>query len=166
MTLKNLEQITIMILATLQEFYEALIPNTTILGVDFGVKKVGFAISDHAFTMALPLNVIKAEKLDVKLKHIMEIVQKYRASGIVVGLPLNMDGTYSDQTKLVVRFAEKLAAFSNLPIFLQDERLTSMEAQSILRDAGFKRKDRDKMDDKIAASLILNTVINSLKSFS
>lgn len=102
MTFKNPGQITIMILSSLQEFYEALIPNTAILCVDYGAKKLGFAISDHAFTMSLPLNVVVAEKLNSKLRHIMDMAQKYRASGIVIGLPLNMDGTNSEQTKKVI----------------------------------------------------------------
>jgi putative Holliday junction resolvase len=74
-----------------------------------------------------------------------------------------MDGTPSSQTHSVNNFAKKLAAMVSIPIFLQDERLSTAAAQSLLRDTGMNRKQRDMVDDKISASLILEAVIDGLK---
>ena len=82
---------------------------------------------------------------------------------IVVGLPVNMDGTNSEQTKIVVNFVNKLAKKTNLPIYLQDERLTSKAADSLLRNMGFNRKQRNERDDMAAASMILETTLESAR---
>lgn len=89
------------------------------------------------------------------------MLQEKNISAIVIGLPINMDGTKSEQTILTEKFAEKLEKRSNLPIFLQDERLTSKAADNLLKGFGLKRKDRNNQDDLAAASLILETVLNS-----
>jgi putative Holliday junction resolvase len=113
--------------------------------------------------MALPLEVVAIEKENAKLDYIKQLVSKYKAGGIVLGLPTYMDGTASSQTHSVNNFAKKLAAMVSIPIFLQDERLSTAAAQSLLRDTGMKRKQRDMVDDKISASLILDAVIDGLK---
>ena len=80
-----------------------------------------------------------------------------------MGLPVNMDGTNSEQTKIVVNFVNKLAKKTNLPIYLQDERLTSKAADSLLRNMGFNRKQRNERDDMAAASMILETTLESAR---
>ena len=74
-----------------------------------------------------------------------------------------MDGTESEQTKIVINFVGKLAKKTNLPIYLQDERLTSKAADSLLRNMGFNRKQRNERDDMAAASMILETTLESAK---
>jgi putative Holliday junction resolvase len=155
-----------MIVSSLQEFYESLTPNSPILGIDHGAKKLGTAISDPGKIMALPLEVASIEKETAKLDYIKQLVLKYKAGGVVLGLPTYMDGSASSQTHAVNNFAKKLASKISIPIFLQDERLTTAAAQSLLRDTGMKRKQRDMVDDKISASLILEEVIDKLKLIS
>ena len=77
-----------------------------------------------------------------------------------------MDGTKSDQTIIVEKFAEKLEKRTNLPIFFQDERLTSRAADNLLKSFGIKRKNRNENDDLAAASMILETTLNARKSFA
>ncbi len=155
-----------MITPTLQEFYESLTPNSPIIGIDHGSKKIGIAISDPGRIMSLPLEVVVLEKEKAKLDYICGLVAKYKAGGVVLGLPTYMDGTTSSQTNIVNNFAKRLSFIISIPIFLQDERLSSAAAQSILRDAGMKRKQRDLIDDKISASLILEAVIEAMKSIN
>ena len=155
-----------MIATTLQEFYEALLPNSPIIGIDYGAKKMGIAISDPGRVMAVPLEVASLDKEKAKLDYIASLVAKYKAGGIVLGLPTYIDGTASSQTNTVNVFAKKLSSLITVPIFLQDERLSTAAAQSLLRDTGMKRKQRDLIDDKIAASLILEQVVQDLKLFN
>lgn len=155
-----------MIATSLQEFYESLTPNSPIIGIDHGAKKLGIAITDPARIMALPLEVASIEKEAAKLEYIKQLVLKHKAGGIVLGLPTYMDGTVSSQTHAVNNFAKKLAVLVYIPIFFQDERLSTAAAQSLLRDSGMKRKQRDLIDDKISASLILEAVVEELKKIA
>ena len=95
--------------------------------------------------------------------HIIDFIVKNNICAIVVGLPVNMDGTSSSQAKIVTSFVNKLAKETNLPIYLQDERLTSKAADNMLKDMGFNRRQRNERDDMAAASLILETVLESVK---
>jgi putative Holliday junction resolvase len=162
MTIVNIGHKTTMITSSLQEFYKALKPNAPIIGIDYGNKKIGIAISDPGRIMALPLEVMVLEKENAKLDYLERLVVKYKAGGVVLGLPTYLDGTASTQTNIVNNFAKKLSKIVLVPILLQDERLSSSAAQSLLRDSGMNRKKRDQIDDKIAASLILGAVIDEL----
>ncbi len=112
--------------------------------------------------MAVPLEVVSPKGEQAQIGYILGLVDKHKACGVVLGLPIRMDGSDSDQTKLLRIFADKLSSACPVPIFLQDERLSSAAAQSLLREAGMKRKQRDALDDKIAARIILETVINGM----
>jgi len=155
-----------MIKDSVQEFYKSLKENRPILGVDYGLKKVGFAITDPMQKMSMPLEVKVFAKEDIKTTYIMELIGKYDICGIIVGLPLNMDGTESDQSKKVRIFASKLGEAASLPVYMQDERLSSFAAQSLLKSMGMKRKARDNMDDQISASLILENAIDAIARLS
>lgn len=150
-----------MIESSLQEFYQSLIDNSPILGIDYGIKKIGFAISDPSKKMAMPLEVMDFKDEDSKFSYIVHMIDKHNICGLVVGLPINMNGTKSAQSDKIEAFAKKLGEICPLPIFLQDERLSTKAAHSLLRSAGINRKDRDAIDDQISASMILETVINS-----
>lgn len=150
-----------MIIHTLQEFCKFFQPNKPILSIDYGVKKLGLGISTPDHKMAMPLRIISGDSEKKKLQEIVAISIEKQVCAIVVGLPINMNGTPSEQTLIVEKFAEKLKNRTNLPIFLQDERLTSKAADNLLKDFGLKRKDRNSQDDLAAASMILETVLNS-----
>lgn len=153
-----------MIKSSLQEFYASLKPNMPILGIDYGQKKMGFAISDPSKIIAVPLEVQNFASEDEKLSYIINMLDKHKICGIVIGKPVNMGGSESEGVKKIEKFANLISNSSDLPIFLQDERLSTKAAHSLLKSAGIKRKARDEMDDQISASLILETVINSMRN--
>jgi putative Holliday junction resolvase len=150
-----------MIIHTLQEFCKFFQSNKPILSLDYGTKKIGVAISTPDHKMALPFTILAGDSEKKKLHSITTLLQEKNICAIIIGLPINMDGTKSEQTMLTEKFAEKLEKRTNLPIFLQDERLTSKAANNLLKSFGLKRKDRNDQDDLAAASLILETVLSS-----
>lgn len=153
-----------MIVSNLQEFYLALPLNASLIAIDYGSKKLGLAISNKERTVAMPLNIISGVNLNAQITALQSAIQKYEACGIVLGLPVHMSGELSEQSKIVVKFAEKLEKYINLPIYLQDERLTTKAANNFLKSFGIKRKMRNNNDDSVAASMILETVLNSIKN--
>ena len=152
-----------MIVNNLQEFYKLLLPNTPLISIDYGSKKLGIAMSNQERTIAMPLNTITETNKKIIITSLLCIAEKYKACGIVIGLPINMNGMPTEQTNIVMKFAEELAKSINLPIFMQDERLTTKAADNFLKSFGVKRKDRNNNDDAVAASMILETVLDSIK---
>ncbi len=152
-----------MITTSLQEFCQYFVPNAPILALDMGEKKVGFAISDRSRVMAMPLEVLRFENDKKKIAYIIGLLEKHKPCAIVIGLPLNMDGTDSEQTIKVREFASKLATLCKQVIYMQDERMTSSAANSLLKSIGMNRKDRHQMDDQVAACMILESVFDNLR---
>lgn len=154
-----------MIFTSLQDFCKELNINSPLLCIDYGLRKLGFAISDPSRKIAMPLEVGNFKDEKSKIPYINQLILKHNITGIIIGLPINMDGSNSKQSEVITKFAELLLKETNQPIFLQDERLSSRAAQSLLISAGIKRKQRDEIDDKISASMILETVIDSMRHF-
>jgi len=127
------------------------------LAIDYGTKRTGLAICDSGQTIVSPLAVIEGQK--ELLKKIAEIVQTERVQAIVLGLPLNMAGSESSQTKLVLKFAEQLKDYLHIPVHLQDERLSSFSAEEKLTPANFTRGKKRKRLDAIAAAEILEAFL-------
>jgi putative Holliday junction resolvase len=127
------------------------------LAIDYGTKRTGLAICDQAETITSPLTVIEGQKQ--LLKKIKEIIAKEKVNAVVLGLPLNMDGTESSQTKFVLKFAEQLKSHLNIPIHLHDERLSSFGAQQKLYEANLTRGKRKKRLDAVAAADILESFL-------
>jgi putative Holliday junction resolvase len=127
------------------------------LAIDYGTKHTGLAICDAAETIASPLTVIDGQK--ELLKKIAEVVQAEDVKAIVLGLPLNMTGSESSQTKLVLKFADQLKNHLHIPVHLQDERLSSFAAEEKLVSAQFTRGKRKKRLDAIAAAEILEAFL-------
>ncbi|MDG1436429.1 MAG: Holliday junction resolvase RuvX [Rickettsiaceae bacterium] len=155
-----------MIIHTFQEFCKFFRPGFPILSIDYGSTKIGLAMSTPDYTMSMPLQIIRGESEKKKLQEIVGITVDKNICAIVIGLPINMDSTPSEQTLIIEKFAEKLKNRTNLPIFLQDERLTSRLADNLLKGFGLKRKERNAQDDLVAANLILETVLNTYNTFS
>ena len=128
------------------------------MGLDFGSKTVGVAISDQLLLTAQALEIIRRpeeNKLRKTLARIEELIVQYDVTEIVLGLPLNMDDSEGDRAKLSLEFKEKLERRTGLPVHMWDERLTTVEADEIMDEAGIKREDRKKYVDMIAARVIL-----------
>lgn len=150
-----------MIIDTLQEFCTFFKLGQPLIGIDYGQKKIGLAISTPDHQMSMPLKLLIGDSEKKKLNEIADIAKNKQACAIVIGIPLNMNGTKSEQTLIVEKFTEKLERRTHLPIFFQDERLTSRAADNLLKSFGIKRKNRNENDDLTAASLILETTLQS-----
>jgi putative Holliday junction resolvase len=127
------------------------------LAIDYGTKRTGLAICDPAEKIASPYRVIQGQK--ELLKKISEIVKNENVKAIVLGLPLNMTGTESAQTRLVLKFAEQLKEHLNIPVHLQDERLSSFSAEEKLSSANLTKDNLKKRLDAVAASEILEAFL-------
>ena len=138
-----------------------------IMGLDFGSKTVGVAISDATFTIAQPLEIIRrkeANKLRQTLARIEELIVEYEVEEIVLGLPLNMNDTEGERVALTREFQEKLERRTGLPVYTWDERLTTVEADNAMMEAGIRRENRKEYVDKIAAALILQGYLENRKN--
>lgn len=129
-----------------------------ILGLDYGSKTVGVAMTDALGMTVQPYKTIQRDresKLRQTLSEIAEIVEQYQIEKIVMGLPLNMDDTEGDRAAKTRDFAKKLKLRVAVPIEFTDERLTTMEAEEILDQSGIPRSEQKKVIDQVAAQLIL-----------
>lgn len=129
-----------------------------VMGLDYGSKTIGVAISDELGLTAQPFETIERSgenKLRRSLARISEIVKEKNIKKIVVGLPMNMDGGSGERVSLTLEFVEKLKTRVDVPIVMQDERLTTMEADEILDESGVKKQDRKLFIDQVAAGIIL-----------
>ncbi len=126
-----------------------------ILGLDPGEKRIGVAISDPLGITAQGLTVISYTDPDQALSRLAEICLDYSVERIIVGNPLNMNGSKGSASELAEEFAESLNSKTGLPVEMLDERLTSGSAEKTLIAGGVSRKKRRKVKDKLAAVLIL-----------
>lgn len=129
-----------------------------ILCLDFGSKTVGVAVSDPLGMTAQGVEIIRRDRethLRGTLRRIEELIRELGAEEIVLGYPLNMDDTIGDRAEKTLEFREMLESRLSLPVFLCDERLTTVEADEIMDQTGVRKKDRGKYIDMIAAQVIL-----------
>jgi len=136
-------------------------PAGRLLALDVGAKRIGVAVSDELGVVTTALTVIRHRSHAHDIRQIAELVRRERAVGVVVGLPLHMDGAESEQSRLTRRFAEKLAAQLPVPVCLWDERLSTQDAERNLQFAGRKRRRRFlQMIDAEAAAVILRDYLD------
>ena len=129
-----------------------------IMGLDFGSKTVGVAVSDPLFITAQGVEIIRRKeenKLRQTLARIEELIGEYEVGEIVLGLPKNMNDTLGVRAELSLEFKEKLERRTGLPVTRWDERLTTVAADRTMMEAGIRREHRKDYVDQIAASLIL-----------
>lgn len=129
-----------------------------IMGLDFGAKTVGVAVSDALFLTAQGIEIIRRKeenKLRRTLARIEELIVEYEVEEIVLGLPKHMNNTEGVRVELTMEFKDKLERRTGLPVTLWDERLTTVAADRAMTEAGLNREERREHVDKIAACLIL-----------
>ena len=131
---------------------------------DIGDKRIGVAVSDPFGEMALPLETYYRKNFNKDLEYLAHLAESRYAEVIVCGLPLNFDGSRSEQTEKTESFIQELKKKTNIPIVTEDERFTTLEARRILIERDVKRQDRKAVIDKIAASYILETYLLKLKN--
>jgi putative Holliday junction resolvase len=132
-----------------------------ILALDHGTKRVGLALSDETATIAQPLEFIAAEPLDDLLKRLKNIIDSKRVEEILIGLPRNMNGTYGPAAEKAREFAARLRTEFSIPVKTWDERLTSVQANRYLIEAGMRRDKRKTKVDQTAAAILLQSYLDS-----
>ena len=135
-----------------------------LLGLDPGTKTLGLAISDRTRLIATPLETIRREKFTMDAQYLLKVYTDNQASALIVGLPVNMNGTHGPRTQSVKDFCTNLLKLQDLPIFLWDERLSTMAVTRGMLEADMSRKKRKENVDKLAASYILQGVLDRLRA--
>ncbi len=135
-----------------------------IMGLDFGSKTVGVAVTDPLGLTAQGLEIIRREspnKLRKTLARIERLIEEYDVEKIILGLPVMLDGSEGERVEKTKEFASMLSRRSGKEIIFQDERLTTVEAYEIMNEVGIKKEDRYKYVDQIAATIILEDWMKS-----
>lgn len=134
-----------------------------LLGLDPGTKTLGLAISDRTRLISSPLHTIKRTKFSVDAESLLKTYDDNFATALIVGYPINMDGSLGPRTQSVRDFCTNLLRLRDLPIFLWDERLSTMAVTRTMIAADMSRKKRAENVDKLAASYILQGVVDRLR---
>jgi putative Holliday junction resolvase len=151
-----------MILNDLAEFAALLPPNRAIAGLDLGDKTIGVALSDLRRGVATPIEVIRREKFTLDATRLLELLAARGAAGIILGLPLNMDGSEGPRVQSTRAFARNLEKLTDQPITFWDERLSTVAAERALLEADTSRKRRKEVIDQVAAGYILQGALDRL----
>ena len=134
------------------------------IAFDIGDKRIGIAVSDPFGEMALPLETYYRKNFKKDIEYLVKIAKDRYADVIVCGLPLNFDGSKSEQTLKTESFIEELRKNTDITIVTEDERFTTLEARRLLLEADMRRQDRKAVIDKVAASYILETYMLKQKN--
>lgn len=134
-----------------------------ILSIDLGKARTGIAVCDKTMFLASPLCVIEEWNRDKLAEKIARIVENENAELIIIGLPRNMDGSEGESALGAREFADKLSALTDVPVKMQDERCTTMIAHKYLNDTNVRGKKRKKTVDAVAAAVILQSYLDSLR---
>ncbi len=138
-----------------------------IMGLDYGSKTVGVSVCDPLGLTAQALETIVRKdenKLRQTCRRIEALIQEYEITSIILGYPMNMDDSVGERGRKTEEFKEMLEKRTGLPVVLWDERLTTVEADEILRESGVPARDRKKVIDKVAAGIILQSYLNATES--
>lgn len=141
----------------------AHLPNRRFLGLDVGTKTIGLAISDGGGIIATPVKTIRRRKFSKDIQELMTLVQKERPSALIIGLPINMDGTEGPRCQSTRQFASNLLKHIHLPVTFWDERLTTMAVnRMMMEEADLSRERRAELVDKLAAAYMLQGFLDHL----
>ena len=135
-----------------------------ILGIDYGDRHTGFSISDDLGIIALPLATFTAGGMREVVDYVEALVKKHDAHQIVLGLPINMDGTEGERAQKSRRLAKVLEKVTGLEVVLKDERLTTVSALRVLDEGGVKGQKRQNTVDTMSAQIILQTYLDTIKN--
>lgn len=134
------------------------------IGIDAGTKTYGLALSDVTRSIASGLETIRRKKFSTDMERLFALVEEHGVTGLVLGLPRNLDGSEGPRAQATRALARNLNKLSPLPVLLWDERLTTALAERMLIEADQTRKRRGEVIDKLAATLILQSALDRLKS--
>ncbi len=141
---------------------ETLTRHQRLLGLDLGAKTIGLALSDVELTIATPLETIRRVKFTKDVEAMLAIAARLGVGGLIVGLPLNMDGTEGPRAQSTRAFVRNLVPHTRLPIALVDERMSTLAVTRTLLEADASRAKRAAVVDKLAAAYILQGALDRL----
>jgi putative holliday junction resolvase len=147
---------------SIDELAQRLPPGRPLIGLDVGSKTIGIAVSDRNRQIASPRETIRRTKFAPDAARLLDIARQDHAAGIVVGLPINMDGSEGPRAQSTRAFARNLAHLTELPIAFWDERLSSAAVERMLIEADRSRARRAEIVDKLAAAYILQGALDRL----
>ena len=148
-------------IVTLSEFRDAVPRGARVMGLDLGSKTIGIALSDTGFAIASPLQTLRRKKFTADAGALMALIDEHDVGGLVLGLPINMDGTEGPRYQSTRQFAANLLEKFNIPIAFQDERLSTAAVERVLiGEADMTRKRRGEVIDKMAAAWILQGALD------
>ena len=155
-----------MSIVDLGQLASLLRPGSRLLGIDLGEKTIGLALSDTLRAIASPMDTLKRGKFTADANAILNLIEEHGIGGLVIGLPLNMDGTSGPAAQSARAFANNLAKLSDIPVVLVDERLSTAAVTRTLLDADASRKRRGEVVDKMAAAYILQGALDQLRTMA
>jgi putative Holliday junction resolvase len=135
-----------------------------ILAIDFGTKRMGLALSDALGMTAQGLPTLERTRIADDLKRLRDLVEEYSVAKVLVGNPISKSGEQTSMSQLAVEFAQKLQKHLTCPVEMQDERLTSVVANQMLREAGLSIGKRQRAVDRVAAVLLLQGYLDYLEN--
>lgn len=151
-----------MIYEDLTEFIDVVPTHSALIGLDLGDKTIGVAVSDRLRSVATPLETIRRKKFGLDAAKLLDIAQARDIGGVVLGLPLNMDGSEGPRVQSTRAFARNLTRLSDLPLTFWDERLSTVAAERALLEADTSRSKRRDVIDHVAAGFILQGALDRL----
>ena len=144
--------------------FAATAPHGRLAGLDVGSRTVGLAVCDAALTFAGPSETIRRTKFTQDLEQLRTFIERERVVGLIIGLPLNMDGSHGASAKAAIADARRLATVVGVPIELHDERRTTVTAEQSMREAGLDGVERRQRVDKVAAAIMLQSWLDGRSS--
>ena len=144
--------------------FAALLPREgRLLGLDLGTRTIGLALSDVTRLIATGLETVRRAKFKADAARLMAIIEQHRVAGLVLGFPVNLDGSEGPRAQATRAFARNVNRLSPLPILLWDERLSTAAAERMLIEADQSRARRAEVIDKVAATIILQSALDRLR---
>ena len=138
-------------------------PHVRLLGLDLGTKTLGLALSDTHWIIASPFKTLERQKLSLDIKKFQTIFEEFNIGALIIGLPINMNGTEGPKCQSARQFAQNFLTYHEIPICFWDERLSTVAVSRIMIEADISRKRQGEVVDKMAASYILQGLLDRIK---
>jgi putative holliday junction resolvase len=151
---------------TLEDLAKRLGPGERLMGLDLGTKMIGIALSDVTRQIATPFETIRRTKFNADAARLLNLAAREMVAGIILGLPVNMDGSEGPRAQSTRAFARNFAKLSPLPVIFWDERLSTAAVERMLIEANRSRGRRGEIVDKLAAAYILQSALDRLSGLS
>lgn len=145
-------------------FVAVLPKGARLIGIDVGTRTLGLALSDVSRTIASGLETIRRTKFKADSARLIELIRQHGVGGLVIGLPINLDGSIGPRAQASRAFARLIGPLVGLPVLMWDERMTTAAAERLLIEADASRKRRAEVIDKMAATLILQSALDRMRS--